>query len=240
METNLIIPYLQDMDEEAQLKVAIASWLQNFNGKLKIYVIGDDPKIEGVEHMPLPSVECPEQKLFGAVTTAIMNEDISDEFIVAMPNVFVANKINAAHVLIRKGYNKFPTDLNDRVNNSLQLLYDKGVDVPFLPCFDIPFMVNKFKWADIMDQFPEWSTDDLDMSVIYQALTSDAVVSPLDWRTDCWLLPVVKDNTNPQDFEQFVKNKAFVSCTLKGWNPTLKAWAKRNIAFVKPVEKIKK
>lgn len=192
----VVIPYCKAVHQPMALLYAIRSLCAYLLADFKVVVVGDkeDWFSPVLVHVPASlsrvDVDSIIDDTFAKVT---LIEDISEEFILMMPDTFLLNPLSASHMFIPK------------VSDSLK--FDTGL--PFR--VDVPHVVQ-YLTAMIDEPLTMVSCQKC------SALCRPVVV---DWRKNEWLLPVVSAKPNPEKYDELVDKRFFLRFSKDGWSEFL-------------------
>lgn len=192
----VVIPYCKAVHQPMALLYAIRSLCAYLLADFKVVVVGDKEDWFSPELVHVPAslsrvdVDSIIDDTFAKVT---LIEDISEEFILMMPDTFLLNPLSASHMFIPK------------VSDSLK--FDTGL--PFR--VDVPHVVQ-YLTAMIDEPLTMESCQKC------SALCRPVVV---DWRKNEWLLPVVSAKPNPEKYDELMDKRFFLRFSKDGWSEFL-------------------
>lgn len=200
----------------AQLELAIRSWKRFFCDRFDLYVIGDEVKIDGVISIPMKPDKRFGRSLANALNLAVMEDNISKEFIFTLPDIFLVNAICTDYIRIPKFAEFLKAD-----DATLVLLRGAGFFTAhsYSGNTGTPVLVDKDIFIALSGVLA------LDMTDVFTPLVyAHAKTLPvhLQWRTDPWLLPVVSDMADTSLFDQLAPSKCFVSNRPDAWTERLR------------------
>ncbi len=108
---SIVYPYVHEADGSAvfaqweELRYSLRSIEENFQGDVKIFVIGDDPGwfSEEINFIHCPRIsDNPPRDIVNKLNTVIAHEDISDDFIWMNDDIYMINKVNLCDIQILK------------------------------------------------------------------------------------------------------------------------------------------
>ena len=192
----VVIPYCKAVHQPMALLYAIRSLCAYLLADFKVVVIGDKEDWVSPElvHVPslLSSVDTDSiiDDTFAKVTLV---EDLSERFILMMPDTFLLHPLSVAHMMIPKA--------------SVSLKFDTG----------LPLMVDVKRVMQYLTEMPD---ETLTMELC-QKCSTDACPVVVDWRKNEWLLPVVSAKPNSDKFVELVSQRFFMRFSKEGWSEFL-------------------
>lgn len=154
-EMDVVYTYKYSYSREIEYSIKS---LRNIDHR-KVYVIGDNPNVKGIylmKHIPHKWANLPSLNVASKLIDIVNNENISEDFILMMDDVFIMKKIrltnyyrgNLADHLNKRRY-------NDRYKRLLQNTYDYldrcGYTKLDFACHT-PFIMNKTKLKELLEE----------------------------------------------------------------------------------------
>ena len=189
----VVIPYCKAVHQPMALLYAIRSLCAYLLADFKVVVIGDKEDWFSPEliHVPASLSETSLDNLVeDTFIKATLTEDLSDGFILMMPDIFLLNPLSVPHIAIPK------------VSESFK--FDTG----------LPFMVD----TRLVTQLMTAMVDETLTMEACQKCSAHGRPVVVDWRKNEWLLPVVSANPNPAKFEELVDKRFFMRYSKEGWS----------------------
>ena len=166
--TDIVIPYLLGKSSE-ELRYCLRSIEKHLKGVRDIYIIGNKPKwLRGVIVLPFtdnPDRKFKEWNIMAKITEAVMNPDVSEDFLFMNDDHFLLKDFEASEFpiyykgLLQDTMKKNQPPYRSTLNHSRKLLESKGI----LPLdFDVhcPHLINNRKFMDAMcDHSVDWKIE---------------------------------------------------------------------------------
>ena len=216
---DFVYPFITSNAGNRELELSIASIKKFFVGRYRIFVIGDDPKLDGVNHIHIKKKKEAFKDVAAKLRIAYSCDDIQDEFVWMMDDLFFVSPFGAL-ILSKARHNDERS--GNRLsnwkpsNNWLKLkkktmleLRDRGHST-----FDFsthcPMVFKKSK-LEIL--FSEWLDHELwDYKIIYGNVFSEGKSHCRPWRWR-WKGPQSQDV-----IQSGIKNAIVVNCTASGFD----------------------
>ena len=189
----VVIPYSKAIHLPMALLYAIRSLFTNLMGEFRLVVIGDKEDWFGpeLEHIQTEySVKSSNGIIDEVLSRITLVENLSEKFIVMMPDTILLNKLSFAHMMIPmiSGTGHFDTGL--------------------------PFAVDVKMFEKLMTEMPEEPIT-IEACSLLNGMGRPVVV---DWRNNEWLLPIVSANPNPDKFAELSLSRFFLRFGENGWS----------------------
>lgn len=170
MKPTMDVVYTYKYSYSREIEFSIKS-LRNIDHN-DIYVVGDNPNVRGIKlikHIPHNWANLPSLNVASKLIDIANNEDISENFILMMDDVFIMKKMrltnyyrgNLVDHLNKRRY-------NDRYKRLLQNTYDylneKGYSKLDFACHT-PFIMNKTKLRELLDELMPLLEDKKELSI---------------------------------------------------------------------------
>lgn len=193
---TVLIPYNRLVHKSNSLLYAIRSIRLNFLSACNIIVIGDKEDwfdaevVEFIEHDHLSDVDL---DLIDKIKTAIITEQVSDEFILSFPNLYYVTPVCFSDIQVVKADNghfftKTPFALS---KDRLVELFEKQTDI-----------------SPLIEQY-------------YSNLHPGLIPIRLDWRSDNWTFSVISSNPDKKMIKEFIARKKWMCSQGDGYSPLL-------------------
>lgn len=194
----VVIPYSREAHWSDALLYTIRSLCAYLLADFRIVVIGDKEDWFSPELVHVPASFSPvnmDSVIDAVVAKVTLEEKISGEFILMMPDTFLLNPLSVHHLMIPK------------VSESFK--FDTG----------LPFMVDVKLVVQYLTAAPD---EPLTLEVCRKCSTHGRPVV-VDWRRNEWLLPVVSSRPDAKKFAELADKRFFLRFSKEGWSEFLQA-----------------
>lgn len=199
---SVVFPFLRDQNHaKGSLKLAIAAFKKFLIHQFNIVVIGDREDWMGKEITVIDyeSVAQDGSDEVAMLMLAITHDEVAPTFVWAKPNSYPVSAISLADLLLPKHLNK---------SSGFCVRKDEcDFNTP------IPVVFEKEAWVDLFEENPELQSGNIDLlNEFFRYILPDGYVPlKLDWKSDCWYLPVISEKPNEAVLNDFLKHKKFIT-----------------------------
>lgn len=228
----IVIPYLAEESQGHELRLAVEGWHQFFREPHLIVVIGDNPRIRGVKHIPFPRVPAIKGQYHPHLDIAAKfafiiraYRDLFDGFIFSCDDYYAVNDFSFEDVCVLKVMpDTLPTELNETAEN----LWRRDMARTGHLCAKEGFGLRNYtthlpqyfqfdKLQNIIDRYNLTSESKVIESLYFNIYYKDVPADILDGN-DRWKFGVYYAPMDREGLYNAFTNKVWVANSAHGWS----------------------